>query len=212
MSSKNEDAYRLFLIPHKQRTSTIESSVRRLLYDASNKFDHWYVLTSLEREQYWRTLNNTYQNQFKDAKHDHPIPPCVSVVTFEKMGLFIGLHYAETAVLIVDEAHLLVPYLRNYPSMFTHFHRFARVLHFTYHLRVCDFGYLLDTDKTIKRTLTSFPNGDDDAIQRLYGKNTRPLSFSRMAEAGNRILAQQAVTSAILFNMYFFFQIWIKYT
>ena len=197
----------LFLIPcGKTRQFIIESYVT--YYLSNRNCDHWYVLTSLEREQYWHTLNDNYQTLLKPLlKTNQPstIPPCVSVVTFEKMGLFIGQQNVEKAVLIVDEAHILVQYLRNYPSMLQYFHRFKKVLHFTYHLRVCNFGYLLETDKDIQQKIKQFPIGDDDEIQKKFGNNMNQLTIARFVASGNRILFNHAMTSAIVFNAYILF-------
>lgn len=224
----------IFVLPNgTTRDNTLETCVYTALTLSQktddDKLNHWFLLTSSAREQYWLKRNKTLLNILNnppeiDDSHDLRLPPpCVSVVTFERLGVLGWFankknkkkqdsHKQEInsreGILAIDEAHLLVPYLRTQPklakSLFQHF---GRIFHFTYNIKLCDLGYLLQTfdakegTKEERQYIDDFPTGDDEQFQTKYVKREGFHTVVQMTKYINGKLFDFAVTAAILVNI-----------
>lgn len=222
----------IFVLPNgTTRDNTLETCVYTALTLSQktddDKLNHWFLLTSSAREQYWLKRNKILLNILNnppqiDDSHDlrlPPPPPCVSVVTFERLGVlgWFGNKKQDSrkqeinskeGILAIDEAHLLVPYLRTQPklakSLFQHF---GRIFHFTYNIKLCDLGYLLQTfdakegTKEEHQYIDDFPTGDDEQFQTKYVKREGFHTVVQMTKYINGKLFDFAVTAAILVNI-----------
>ena len=227
----------IFVIPNgKKRDITLETCVYAALSQQPTTLNHWFLLTSSAREQYWLKRNKRLSNILSDSSDtsdesdtsdtphiatdgtglSFPPPPCVSVVTFERLGVLGWFaddkNHTEQikpkqGILAIDEAHLLVPYLRTHPTLADSlFKRFGRIFHFTYNIKLCDLGYLLQTfdcsnnDKESKY-IKDFPTGDDEEFQKKYVKHEGFHTVVQWTKQINGKLFDFAVTAAILVNI-----------
>ena len=258
------DAGTLFMLPlTTQRDGTLERCVYNSLAE-DERFTHWYLVTSAEREAYWSARNHELMDQLKldvsnhrkrgkelKTQTEHFPPPCVSVVTYERLGVLewfvssqspvvsrgksqplitnffskIGkktggtqlppkLH-PQNALLVIDEAHGLLPYLRTQPRLAQTLRKFGRVYHFTYNVKLVDVGYLLRTlpDKSLSidereyiygdrnKNIQALPFGDDDAVYKRFGKHRHFRSLSQLASQTNGKLIDFATTAVVLANV-----------
>ena len=251
----------LFMLPlTTQRDGTLERCVYNSM--AEERFTHWLLVTSAEREAYWSGRNDELMAQLKlDASNDSSKmstrlktqtellpPPCVSVVTYERLGVlewFVSSHSPlvsrgksqqlitkffkkvnggtqlpsnltpQNALLVIDEAHGLLPYLRTQPRLAQTLRKFGRVYHFTYNVKLVDVGYLLrtlpkerlsdDERKYIygdrKENIQALPFGDDDAVYARFGKHRHFRTLSQLASQTNGKLIDFATTAVVLANV-----------
>ena len=267
----------LFMLPMTtQRDGTLERCVYNSM--AEEHFTHWFLVTSAEREAYWSGRNDELMDQLKlDASNDSSKrsarlktqtellpPPCVSVVTYERLGVlewFAGtvVNHSnnssakqtepgwrtmaaslrakaaplqtsiasqkskggakelepQNALLVIDEAHGLLPYLRTQPRLAHTLRKFGRVYHFTYNVKLVDVGYLLRTlpDKRLsddereyiygdrKKNIQALPFGDDDAVYARFGKHRHFRTLSQLASQTNGKLIDFATTAVVLANV-----------
>lgn len=250
----------LFMLPlTTQRDGTLERCVYNSM--AEERFTHWFLVTSAEREAYWSRRNEELMDQLTlDASNDSKKstrlrtqtellpPPCVSVVTYERLGVlewFVSSHSPvvsrgksqqlitkffkkvnrgtqlpsnltpKNALLVIDEAHGLLPYLRTQPRLAQTLRKFGRVYHFTYNVKLVDVGYLLrtlpkerlsDDERAYiygdrKENIQALPFGDDDAVYARFGKHRHFRTLSQLASQTNGKLIDFATTAVVLANV-----------
>ena len=247
----------LFMLPlTTQRDGTLERCVYNSLTEMrSQPFTHWFLVTSAEREAYWSRRNEELMDQLTlDASNDSKKstrlrtqtellpPPCVSVVTYERLGVLewfvdtntistvvthnkrtraasdptprknrkyaggVQLLNPQNALLVIDEAHGLLPYLRTQPRLAQTLRKFGRVYHFTYNVKLVDVGYLLRTLPVEKESeeheyIQALPFGDDDAVYARFGKHRHFRTLSQLASQTNGKLIDFATTAVVLANV-----------
>ena len=228
----------LFMLPlNKQRDGTSERCVYNSLTETAPGeeplFTHWFLVTSAEREAYWTARNDVLLKKLKiateslDNKDHHMPPPCISVVTYERLGVleWFGEHgprdttstktttmddfLPKRGIVAIDEAHGLLPYLRTQPRLAQTLRTFGRVYHFTYNVRLVDVGYLLrtlsdvqhSTSQLEKEYIKAFPFGDEDAVRARFAKHRHFRTISQLAAKANGKLFDFATTALVLANM-----------
>lgn len=178
-----------------KRDHTLLNCVRHALYEREDGPKSWVLVTTDEREKHWEGVLNVHSfdktdktdkttNKKKETGIQKILPRCIMIVTSSRLGLLQwffnsdktsenvnkkegGVAPQSETILAVDEAHHLLPYLHTQPQTPYVLQGFAKVLHFTYDIRLRDLGYLLRTlpyDKPDDNPGVKTGNGNDNDI------------------------------------------------
>ena len=164
-----------------RRDITLLNLVRHTLHlHDDSKLTCWILVTSYARLQSWYTLIKEHtstktQNSNPDEDdylpHDQ-IPCCIAIMTYDQLGnLEWFSEISSNIILVMDEAHNLIPHVRRSPSIMTTLKQYGRIFYFTYDLLLADLGFLLRTfnvpeNNAIHRWVQNFPLGENETHTR----------------------------------------------